>query len=180
MRSIGYGYGYGDGSTDGGGYGDRMGRRRGRRRRKSDKERKREAIHELLLWKTKPDHIHLLDVVGSLFVALCIAYWARLCFLVYFSSYMLWVCAVVVAVVSFSFIFFVVWFFSCLPFLVLSFSFCRWLGLQLHGNPSRFRVQVFVIWTDWNSNQFFGKKNALWPDQMCEMWLTFLEKNRLS
>lgn len=136
---------------------------------KAERKRKKTNPSCWLRWKTKPDHIHLLDVVGSLFFplhlyfafafALCIALSARewasaFMFSGLFFLYSCYTERVVVVVFSSVRFFF---FFLSLELLILPMvrTSTAWQSVSMCS------VQVFVIWTDWNSNQFFGKKIAL-------------------
>lgn len=131
----------------------RLRRRRRHRRRHHWPKRDREHPTNpccLLQWKTKPDHIHfigrllvlfllLLLFLFSLCFALCIAHWnardsAFYIFWFYFfssSPYMLCLCCccLLLVLLCYSMLCYVVF----LPRSVLSASFCRWLGLRLHG-----------------------------------------------
>lgn len=77
---------------------------------------------------------------------------ARLCFLVYFFFI-----HVILSVLLLFFPLFVHFFFLSLELLILPMvrTSTAWQSVLMCS------VQVFVIWTDWNSNQFFGKKIAL-------------------
>lgn len=78
---------------------------------------------------------------------------ARLCFLVYFF----FIHVILSVFLLLFFPLFVHFFFLSLELLILPMvrTSTAWQSVSMCS------VQVFVIWTDWNSNQFFGKKIAL-------------------